>query len=81
MSEKVNDMKKAALRKRDRLRILFCDLCGTRLFDSNINRRFRNRCVVCSTSRGKHEAETAMRRQTQIISGFKPAGFWKSSKN
>ncbi len=74
-------MKKTALTKRTRLQIRFCDLCGTRLVEANTNRRFKNRCIVCSTSRGKRDAETSLRRQTQIISGFKPASFWKSSRN
>jgi len=74
-------MKKAALSKQSRLQIRFCDLCGARLMEANTNRRFKNRCSVCSTSRGKRDAETSLRRQTQIISGFKPASFWKSSSN
>ena len=71
-------MKNVAISRTNRLQILFCDLCGTRLFEPNRNRRFKRRCVICATSRGKHEAEVALRRQTQIISGFKPANFWKN---
>jgi hypothetical protein len=74
-------MKRVALSKQARLKIQFCDLCGARLLEGNTNRRFRNRCNVCATPRGKREAEVAVRRQTQIISGFKPPGFWKSSGN
>jgi hypothetical protein len=74
-------MKKLFLSKRNRLQIRFCDLCGTRLVAANVNRRYRNRCIVCATTKGRRDAETALRRQTQIISGFKPASFWKSSTN
>lgn len=74
-------MKKLSLAKRARLQIQFCDLCGTRLTDANTNGRFRNRCTVCATTRGKREAEVSLRRQTQIISGFKPANFWKNLDN
>lgn len=74
-------MKKATLSKKNRLQIHFCDLCGTRLVQANTNHRFKNRCTVCATSRGQRDAQTALRRQTQIISGFKPANFWKSQGN
>lgn len=74
-------MKKVSLTKRSRLAIKFCDLCGTRLVEANTNRRFKNRCVVCTTTRGRRDAKVALRRQTQIISGFKPASFWKTLSN
>ena len=74
-------MKKVALSKQSRLQIRFCDLCGTRLVPANTNGRFKNRCIVCATMKGKRDAVVALRRQTQIISGFKPASFWKSIRN
>ncbi len=74
-------MKKARLSRHSRLSIRFCDLCGTRLVGANTSRRHKQRCSVCATTRGRREAETALRRQTQIISGFKPPSFWKNSDN
>jgi hypothetical protein len=74
-------MRKLALSRQTRLQIEFCDLCGARLFEANRNRRFKKRCVVCATSRGRRDAEVSLRRQTQVISGFKPSNFWKSQEN
>jgi hypothetical protein len=74
-------MKKLTLSKRTRLLIEFCDLCGARLVEANRNYRFKKRCVVCATNKGKRDAEVSLRRQTQVISGFKPSNFWKSLDN
>jgi len=74
-------MKRLVLSRQRRLMIRFCDLCGARLVTANTNRRFKSRCIVCATMKGKREAEIATRRQTQIISGFKPASFWKPLEN